>query len=116
MNKVIADKWIKALRSGKYKQGTGRLRDDNQFCCLGVLCDISKKGKWNKTHYKIGNNVSVAMLPKEVANWAEMKSTDGSFELKGEYDKSKKLWSLNDNLGESFTQIAFIIEKEWENL
>lgn len=50
MKKEIAEKWTKALRSGKYKQGTGELRayitDEVQFCCLGVLCEISQQGQW----------------------------------------------------------------------
>lgn len=39
-------RWLKALRSRKYKQTTGTLRsfdeDTNKaaFCCLGVLCDV----------------------------------------------------------------------------
>jgi len=34
--------WLAALRSGKYKQGTGFLRDKNDgYCCLGVLCDVA---------------------------------------------------------------------------
>lgn len=47
-------KWIKALRSGKYVQGAGRLTlvsgqagVPDQFCCLGVLCDITKLGTFN---------------------------------------------------------------------
>lgn len=39
-------KWIKALRSGRYKQGVKRLRGDDKFCCLGVACDISGLGSW----------------------------------------------------------------------
>lgn len=37
--KKIKNKWIKALRSGKYKQTEGRLYDPETkgFCCLGVL-------------------------------------------------------------------------------
>lgn len=31
-------KWITALRSGKYKQGQFRLQDDDTYCCLGVSC------------------------------------------------------------------------------
>jgi hypothetical protein len=33
-------KWLKALRSGRYKQGRGTLYCGNtkSFCCLGVLC------------------------------------------------------------------------------
>lgn len=38
----IKAKWLEALRSGKYEQGEGRLNKDNQFCCLGVLCDLIK--------------------------------------------------------------------------
>lgn len=37
MPKKIADKWLSALRSGKYKQGRLKLRIHNTFCCLGVL-------------------------------------------------------------------------------
>ena len=33
-------KWLEALRSGKYKQTTGRLQDSKGFCCLGVACDV----------------------------------------------------------------------------
>lgn len=39
-NATIAEnirKWVVALRSGKYQQGTGCLRDaDDRYCCLGV--------------------------------------------------------------------------------
>ena len=30
-----------ALESGDYKQGRDRLRDGDDFCCLGVACDLS---------------------------------------------------------------------------
>lgn len=46
MDKEIKVKWLEALRSGNYKQGRRCLRKDDRFCCLGVLCDISKLGKW----------------------------------------------------------------------
>jgi hypothetical protein len=39
-------KWIEALESGKYRQGKGALHSHDeygdQFCCLGVACDIFK--------------------------------------------------------------------------
>ena len=46
MNKQLKSKWIKALRSGKYKQGFGRLKQRNdtnhrpEYCCLGVLREL----------------------------------------------------------------------------
>lgn len=44
MNQEIKKRWVAALRSGDYKQGTGALRNaDNKFCCLGVLCDLHSK-------------------------------------------------------------------------
>lgn len=34
-------RWIAALRSGKYKQGQGRLKTGTgEYCCLGVACAI----------------------------------------------------------------------------
>lgn len=41
MDKQIKTKWVKALRSGRYKQGDGVLyADDKTYCCLGVLCAV----------------------------------------------------------------------------
>jgi hypothetical protein len=35
------DRWLKALRSRKYKQGHMVLKSrDNHYCCLGVLCEV----------------------------------------------------------------------------
>lgn len=41
MTKRKAMEWVKALRSGKYKQGKHYLKYNNEYCCLGVLADIS---------------------------------------------------------------------------
>lgn len=45
MRKTVKDRWVKALRSGRYDQGRAclSLRDafgDDSFCCLGVLAHI----------------------------------------------------------------------------
>jgi hypothetical protein len=47
MDKKLKTKWVRALRSGKYKQGrralckiSGTKRPVKQFCCLGVLCEL----------------------------------------------------------------------------
>lgn len=40
MQKDVRDRWVKALRSGDYEQGAGRLCNENKYCCLGVLNDI----------------------------------------------------------------------------
>lgn len=43
--KEVIEHWIKALRSGEYKQAQNKLKNTqkNSFCCLGVLCDLAAK-------------------------------------------------------------------------
>lgn len=43
MNAKLKARWVKALRSGKYKQCTGALTDGPGFCCLGVLHSLVYK-------------------------------------------------------------------------
>lgn len=50
MDKRVKARWLAALRSRKYKKATGTLRARKAgtdevagYCCLGVLCDITKK-------------------------------------------------------------------------
>jgi len=57
LKKSVAKKWVKALRSDKYTQCyNGLSEEDGSVCALGVLCDISKLGRWKKnleyTNYK----------------------------------------------------------------
>lgn len=41
MDANLKSRWIEALRSGKYEQGSGQLKDHSgNYCCLGVLCAI----------------------------------------------------------------------------
>lgn len=40
MNPELKAMWIAALRSGEFDQGRGKLRNDNGYCCLGVLAVI----------------------------------------------------------------------------
>ena len=45
----IKAKWLEALRSGKYEQGKGCLRDhEGKYCCLGVLADIVDPEGWGR--------------------------------------------------------------------
>ena len=40
MDKQIRDKWVRALRSGRYKQTQEYLYDGRGYCCLGVLARV----------------------------------------------------------------------------
>lgn len=47
MKAELKQKWIQALSSGQYQQGSGVLRDKHdRFCCLGVLCDLVDPSGW----------------------------------------------------------------------
>lgn len=97
-------KWITALRSGKYKQGIGILRNGSYYCCLGVGCDISKLSEWQKTFLTTDRQTfryvtSVGMMPKEVADFYGLSK-----------DEQDKLISANDG-GKTFDEIAAMIEQ-----
>lgn len=36
-------KWVDALRSGKYKQTQNQLKTTDGYCCLGVYCEINHR-------------------------------------------------------------------------
>jgi hypothetical protein len=101
MKQEVMKKWVKALRSGKYKQCQESLckisTDDGSesFCCLGVLTDLylqdrkkQKKGPGIK-HLIVNEedeelcqidkwvvDGEPGLLPKEVAKWAGFNLTN----------------------------------------
>lgn len=110
-------KWVKALRSGDYKQARGQLKkvDGNRvgMCCLGVACDLSGLGKWDESNaYITGENREDSVLPTEVMDWLGLADDSGCFHEKG---RTIGLTDKNDK-GASFKQIAAIIEREPEGL
>ena len=120
MKANIKKRWIKALRSGKYKQAKMALKDNQGgMCCLGVLCDVTKRetgGHWKGNEFfdkKENANYNPNLLPDFVANILDMPSNGI---LKRRYYTTngyqEALTSLNDN-GLSFKQIANIIDKNF---
>ncbi len=114
MKESVMKEWVKALRSGGYKQGRDRLVDnDDKFCCLGVLCNIAPDSlgldwKYIEDTWTIGGND--IELPLVVRVWAGMNSSEGHLD----HDMSN-LSDLNDD-GKSFIDIANHIEKNWDKL
>ncbi len=116
MNQEIKQRWLDALRSGEYKQGHDMLRNGNQFCCLGVLCDLHAKEKgvvWEEDsgglglyyHY-LGRDLR---LPDEVTGWAGLGATDPIIKgttLAGHNDGHPKTRDPK-----SFEKIADLIEE-----
>lgn len=135
MNPEIKQQWINALRSGKYKQGIARLaryRDDGEieYCCLGVLCDLSPVEReenkcCNECAIEIKWDEDVTSLPTSVSKWAGIMSNDGDININVD-DKDAAMLiaagaaigtnnstcfaALNDN-GIPFSIIADMIEK-----
>lgn len=98
MNKRLKARWIKALRSGKYKQHTQALcapkEEEKAYCCMGVLLSV--------------NGVADGSMRR-------MKGFEDSEPLPCHYgiseEKQRTLAALNDTKRWSFKQIASYIER-----
>lgn len=110
MNKTLKTKWVRALRSGRYKQGKEHLRIDavgtqqERFCCLGVLCEVAGMRR-GKVGYWIGKQRAIDTLPYKSKLHAQI----------GGSDNSDILVDMNDGNGSrkrrSFRGIAQWIER-----
>lgn len=104
MREDIKQRWVAALRSGKYCQTRGYLRSPfgEKYCCLGVLTDIAEKDgiqvEWD-----------FAVTPGNVAEWAGLDSRDPLLELEDGTHISCS--GVNDDLGLDFNRIADLIEE-----
>jgi hypothetical protein len=55
MNPEIKQKWVEALRSGKFKQCRFVLRNDaGEMCCLGVLRELVSPGDTSSRRWSNG--------------------------------------------------------------
>lgn len=106
-------RWVKALESGRYKQGRFMLKSaDNEYCCLGVACNVAKqdlKLRWETKLYRgslgiIGKDVTykTAALPPRVRKWLGIST---AFE--------EKLMTMNDSHNLTFKEIAAVIRKKY---
>jgi len=67
ISESVFNEWVKALRSGEYKQTDGFLKDDDRFCCLGVLADIVDSCEWgNDGNWRNSNtNLPGQIIPDQ---------------------------------------------------
>lgn len=110
MNKQVKKEWVKALRSGKYKQCKGALREGNpgahRYCCLGVLTDLcAKKRKKSFSLYMDSFNET---LSDKVKNWAGLDENDPNVY----YGCGRVRISTVNDQGTNFNEIADLIEKQ----
>jgi hypothetical protein len=98
---TLRARWIEALRSGRYKQGRGRLRDGDAYCCLGVACEVSGLGTWRR--HDDGRGDVYATPTGILYGWLPRGLRD---ELGLDENTQSKLMQLNDDEGRTFAEIA----------
>lgn len=120
-NKDAVEKWLKALRSGEFKQAKEVLYDKKTggYCCLGVACVIAKREgvipkqtQWSHIDC-CGDTEPAVRLDNnhaKVREWFGLKDNEGGYGGNG-----LGLAHMNDN-GADFWEIADIIESEPEGL
>jgi hypothetical protein len=116
LNPEFKAKWLAALRSGEYKQGSNKLIYGDKYCCLGVACaisgvnDISSIGNYGfiSTLDEVGDSLTLINEINKVPSL-----------LTGNGDVPRKLADMNDgrtdngsdpNKSKSFLEIADYIE------
>ena len=124
MKPELKARWIAALRSGKFKQGRNFLARNNEFCCLGVACEVFKddiqlkvtetKDLDLRNHYKMYEGSKYA-LPTRLMEYLELSGSGAEFPspIKVGIHKVASPIGLNDTLGFTFAQIADIIEEQF---
>lgn len=101
LNKGNVRKWVKALRSGRYKQIHGQLYNEEGYCCLGVACRVAGMRPFGESFGE-----ESAVLPKRAMRWLGVEDDNPKI---GRFAAA----TLNDEKGYSFSQIADAIEKHW---
>ena len=107
MKPEIKKLWVDALRSGTYKQGFGRLKTDQGYCCLGVLtqlCAIDKQLDFDTVADDRG-----LVLSRNVLAWAHDKEVDYYDQNPIVAGHALSVW--NDKYNADFNQIADLIEQ-----
>lgn len=108
--------FIANLRAGCWKQGQGALRkSDDCYCVEGAACDFSCLGEWVKVEadrfgYKIGDYIGTLCMPIQVCAFFGWPSDEFACPRIG----TARLYTMNDALNLSFSEIADIIES-WLN-
>lgn len=132
MDQELKDAWVKALKSGKYKQHSERcLKYDNgvtaTYCPMGVLCDIHPQIYWGGTHglysiARLGELAEHAVIPSPLTkNKQNSKAANSDYNgifvgfevlIAGTYYDN--ILSMNDRENPiSFVTIAEVIEKHF---
>lgn len=103
--------WVRALRSGKFKQGEGQLAAGDKRCCLGVAADLAVEHGVIKGYNHGYGTLNDGPDVQPVQDWLGLLYGSGAYGGCG----NAGLALSNDN-GATFAEIADIIEAEPEGL
>jgi hypothetical protein len=108
----IKEKWLEALRSGKYKKGKDCLLNDDKYCCLGVLCEIQERPKNHIHEFKFSFDGNTGSLNTDNSLYETLNSLGyfNGFKIKIEGKEYMTLAYINDE-SETFDNVIEIIEK-----
>jgi hypothetical protein len=122
LREEVKVKWLEALRSGRYTQGTGALQSVHEdgsrsFCCLGVLCEVAIEMGVVLDMGTVRDETPAGSIvtydgassypPAKVEEFANQ----GGRTLAGWEVNGESLVNMNDNRGDSFETIANFIEE-----
>lgn len=109
--KLFKKKWLIALRSGNYKQGTCNLVYNNKYCCLGVagiVCGLSNEEMKGKGLFILTNNPDLGLGFTE----EQIKKVPVLLRGRGSMNSIvNDLCHKNDSGTYNFSKIADYIEK-----
>lgn len=114
----IKEQFLKALRSGDYQQGNGKLYESasDAYCCLGVLCNV--------VGYDNLKTDGCSYLPEDVQNIVFesghcnnppllTKEDYDELLIKGPQNMNKFSAAGTNDAGVSFEIIADLVERNW---
>lgn len=113
--KVMAarKKWVKALRSGKFKQTDSVLYNGKAYCCLGIACRLDAREKGKNFILCNYDDCDQTLPPsiQEKLNIDDYGELEKPVRIEGrEYTN---LAELNDEAHYSFKEIADVIEEQF---
>jgi len=109
--------WIKALRSGEYKQAKQVLHSTayNSYCCLGVLCKVANV-EIDDTIKRNGGDEYIAqdVLEKMEVDLDKFEFLDIESETAKSHKGQSAFACMNDKLNKDFEYIANFIENQMD--
>ena len=131
MNTEVKQKWIDALRSGKYDQGSEKLRSVQGYCCLGVLCDLysqEQDAEWEFRGIAETNlqpqdywyfEGESEFLPESVRDWAGLPVGNPNVRVDVTEEDDEDDWFYHDEIanlndsGYTFSELSNLIEQQF---